>query len=344
MLRVYCAILHVTSRAGALRLLFAFCTNVGKRVVNFAPPVLYMSILYGYSIPRRMGVLMLAKLRTRYSLVFSALVVVVFAVVGQLCLEPWSWLVEGTGFLADDAVLNDAVFTLFYETVCALVMLLILWGTGRLDMITRRGSGLKHGLGVGAAMLAYAVVMAGAVSMVSSTMGFSLNPPLLIALSALSYLFVGVAEEFMARSIVAETLLEHFGTSRAGALKAMVASGILFGLLHVSNCFTVSMSFGIPNVISATALGMVLAAVYFRCGNIWTTVILHGVYDIGCSAMIVIYNVGTIQDAANLAGGTDSSPIFTIVTTILKFALAFWLLRKAKADEVKTAWAGTIEE
>ncbi len=60
--------------------------------------------------------------------------------------------------------------------------------------------------------------------------------------------------------------------------------------------------------------------------------------------MIVIYNVGTIQDAANLAGGTDSSPTFTIVTTILKFALAFWLLRKAKADEVKTAWAGTIEE
>ena len=36
---------------------------------------------------------------------------------------------------------------------------------------------------------------------------------------------VGVAEEFLFRGVIAQTLLEHFGTSRAGIWKACLLSG-----------------------------------------------------------------------------------------------------------------------
>ena len=51
-------------------------------------------------------------------------------------------------------------------------------------------------------------------------------------------MLVGVAEEFLFRGVVAETLLEHFGTSRGGIWKACLLSGVLFGCAHLTNLFT----------------------------------------------------------------------------------------------------------
>ena len=46
---------------------------------------------------------------------------------------------------------------------------------------------------------------------------------------------VGVAEEFLFRGVIAQTLLEHFGTSRAGVWKACLLSGLYFGAAHLTN-------------------------------------------------------------------------------------------------------------
>ncbi len=286
---------------------------------------------------------MLVKFREKYPLIFVALAVVIFAVAGHLCAWPWLFLMEQTGFLADDYTMTDAAFTIFYETVCTVFMLLILAGSKRLSLLGHRGLGFRHGLAVGGAMLVYAAIMgAGSCAIGSTELGLSVNPVLTIVVSVISYLFVGLAEELMARAVVAETLLEHFGTERGGVLKATLLSGLLFGLLHIGNVFSVSLSFGIPNTISAFALGCVLAAIYYRCGNIWATITLHAFYDIGVSSIVVFMNMGTIQDAAALAESGDSSPLFTIITVIIKFALAYFLLRKSKAPEVKQAWSDVV--
>ncbi len=288
---------------------------------------------------------MLVTFREKHPIIFAALAVALFAVVGQLSAEPWLLLIEKTGFLADDYTMADAVFTVYYETVCTIVMLLVLWGTKRLGLLRHRGIGFFRGLGVGAFVLVYAIVTAIFVCMVGmSEFKLSFNPALTIVMSVISYLFVGLAEELMARAVVAETILEHFGTERAGILKACLLSGFLFGLLHISNIFTVSASFGIPNAISAFALGCVLAAIYYRCGNIWVTIVLHAVYDIGVSSIIVFLNMGTISDAAEAAASSGDSPLFTIVTVVIKFALAYFLLRKSKTAEVQQAWADVISK
>lgn len=288
---------------------------------------------------------MLVKFREKFPLIFGALAIVIFAAVGQLSAEPWYLLVENTGFLADDYTMADAVFTIYYETVCSIVMLLILWGTKRTGLLRHRGIGFFRGLSVGAFVLVYALITGIVVCVVGmSEFKLSFNPALTILASVVSYLFVGLAEELMARAVVAETMLEHFGTEHAGILKAMLISGSLFGLLHISNIFTVSASFGIPNAISAFALGCVLAAIYYRCGNIWVTILIHAVYDIGVSAIIVFLNMGTISDAAAAAESSGDSPLFTIVTVLIKFAIAFFLVRKSKTTQVQQAWSDIISK
>lgn len=48
-------------------------------------------------------------------------------------------------------------------------------------------------------------------------------------------ILVGVAEELVFRGVIAQTLLERYGTARAGAWKACLVSGALFGAAHLSN-------------------------------------------------------------------------------------------------------------
>ena len=40
---------------------------------------------------------------------------------------------------------------------------------------------------------------------------------------------IGLAEESLFRGVIAQTLLEHCGASRAGIWKAVVLSGLIFG-------------------------------------------------------------------------------------------------------------------
>ena len=73
----------------------------------------------------------------------------------------------------------------------------------------------------------------------------------------------------------AQTLLERYGTARAGVWKACLVSGVLFGAAHLSNLLG-SEAFGVlMQCVFAASLGVMLAAIYFRTGNLWVTVFLH---------------------------------------------------------------------
>lgn len=87
---------------------------------------------------------------------------------------------------------------------------------------------------------------------------------------------VGVAEEFIFRGVIAQSLLERFGTGRAGVWKACLLSGLLFGAAHLTNLLS-SAPFGVlMQCVFAASLGTLFAAIYFRTGNLWVTVFLHG--------------------------------------------------------------------
>ena len=143
---------------------------------------------------------------------------------------------------------------------------------------------------------------------------------------------VGVAEEFIFRGVIAQTLLEHFGTSRAGVWKACLLSGVLFGAAHLTNILS-SAPFGVlMQCVFAASLGTLFAAIYFRTGNLWVTVFLHGAMDISSMLIGGLYGTTTVADAVS---GYDASMLLSVLLYLIPTAV---LLRKKKLPEVQLYW------
>ena len=143
---------------------------------------------------------------------------------------------------------------------------------------------------------------------------------------------VGVAEEFLFRGVVAETLLEHFGTSRTGVWKACLLSGVLFGAAHLTNILGSAVFGVLMQCVFAASLGTLFAAVYFRTGNIWVTVFLHGAMDITSMLIGGLYGTTTVAEAVS---GYDASMLLSVLLYLIPTA---FLLRKKKLPEVQLYW------
>ena len=155
-----------------------------------------------------------------------------------------------------------------------------------------------------------------------------LQPAFSISSFFVSMALVGVAEEFIFRGVIAQSLLEHFGTGRAGVWKACLLSGLLFGAAHLTNLLS-SAPFGVlMQCVFAASLGTLFAAIYFRTGNLWVTVFLHGAMDI--TSMLVGGLYGT-EDVAESISGYDASMMLSILIYLIP---TLFLLRKKKIGEV----------
>ena len=218
------------------------------------------------------------------------------------------------------------------EAVGLAVALLLLARTGRLDLLHRRGCGFLNGLLVGM----YPLVFIGYNAFGSLVLGRPengvLQPAARICTFLVSMAMVGVAEEFIFRGVIAQTLLEHFGTSRAGVWKACLLSGVLFGAAHLTNILS-SAPFGVlMQCVFAASLGTLFAAIYFRTGNLWVTVFLHGAMDISSMLIGGLYGTTTVADAVS---GYDASMLLSVLLYLIPTAV---LLRKKKLPEVQLYW------
>ena len=137
--------------------------------------------------------------------------------------------------------------------------------------------------------------------------------------------------------IIAQTLLERYGTARAGVWKACLVSGVLFGAAHLSNLLG-SAPFGVlMQCVFAASLGVMLAAIYFRTGNLWVTVFLHSAMDI--AAMLIGGLYGTTSVAESVSG-YDASRLLSVAVYLIP---TVFLLRKKKLPEVQLYWGGIVK-
>ena len=272
---------------------------------------------------------MLKRLRTAHPLVFCVLAEVVF--LASLFVTDLIFTIVLVLFRADFSALDTYLYSTLQELVGALVAVLFLVRTDRAGLLRRRGSGFWNGLLVGMYPLAFICY-----SIYSALIFERPDTPLLPAGRILSFLacmaMVGVAEEFLFRGVIAETLLEHFGTSRAGVWKACLLSGVLFGAAHLTNILG-SAPFGVlMQCVFAASLGTLFAAVYFRTGNLWVTVFLHGAMDISSMLIGGLYGTTTVAEAVS---GYDASMLLSVLLYLLPTA---FLLRKKKLPEVQLYW------
>lgn len=215
-----------------------------------------------------------------------------------------------------------------------LLAVLLLWRTRRLWVYTRRGRGFLDGLLVGMfpfVMLSFSLSVN--LALIGPPEGAALKAGWRVAAFFLAMLMIGLAEESVFRGIIAQTLLEHFGPSRAGVWKACLLSGLLFGAGHMINLIS-SQPLGVLIQCCITAsLGMLYAAVYFRTGNLWVLIFLHTLQDVAALIHTGLYD-GT-GDIGEVVSSYDPSMLMGVVVYLIP---TVFLLRKKRCHEVALFW------
>ena len=269
---------------------------------------------------------MLKRLRTAHPILYCILSEVLF--LGSMVVFSLLATIVLAAAGADFDTMDGYLFGSVQEAVGLAVALLLLTRTGRLDLLRRRGCGFLNGLLVGM----YPLFFIGYTFFGTLAFGRPDTP-----LLPLPRILVGVAEELVFRGIIAQTLLERYGTARAGVWKACLVSGVLFGAAHLSNLLG-SAPFGVlMQCVFAASLGVMLAAIYFRTGNLWVTVFLHSAMDI--AAMLIGGLYGTTSVAESVSG-YDASRLLSVAVYLIP---TVFLLRKKKLPEVQLYWGGIVK-
>ncbi len=273
---------------------------------------------------------MLKRLRKAHPILFCILAEVAF--LASLFVTDLVFTLVLVLLRVDISGLDTYLYSALQELVGVLVAVLFLARTGRTGLLRRRGSGFFNGLLVGM----YPLVFIGYTAFGSLVLGRPengvLQPAARICTFLVSMAMVGVAEEFLFRGVVAETLLEHFGTSRTGVWKACLLSGVLFGAAHLTNILGSAVFGVLMQCVFAASLGTLFAAVYFRTGNIWVTVFLHGAMDITSMLIGGLYGTTTVAEAVS---GYDASMLLSVLLYLIPTA---FLLRRKKLPEVQLYW------
>ena len=278
---------------------------------------------------------MLKRLRRAHPVGYCLLTEVVFLAV--LMVVPVLLVLLLAMLGVDLTRVDDYFLSAIQELLGALVAVFFLKKTDRLGLLRRRGSGFFNGILVGMfpfAMICYTLYG-------KLLFGMPTDRPLRtgwqIAWYFIGMFTVGVAEEFLFRGVIAETLLEHFGTSRAGVWKACLLSGVLFGAAHLTNLSS-SAPFGVLMQCAFSAsLGALFAAIYFRTGNLWVTVFLHGAMDIASMLIGGLYGTTSVAESVS---GYDASRLLSVAVYLIP---TVFLLRKKKLPEVQLYWGGIVK-
>ena len=268
---------------------------------------------------------MLKRLRTAHPILYCILSEVLF--LGSMVLFSLLATIGLAAAGADFDTMDGYLLGSVQEAVGLAVALLLLARTGRLDLLHRRGCGFLNGMLVGM----YPLFFIGYTTV--GTLAFDRPDTPLLPLSRiltfmLNMILVGVAEELVFRGIIAQTLLERYGTARAGVWKACLVSGVLFGAAHLSNLLG-SAPFGVlMQCVFAGSLGVLFAAIYFRTGNLWVLVFLHGAQD---AASLLAGGLYGTENMSTAVSSYDSTMLLSVLVYLIP---TFFLLRKKKIGEV----------
>ena len=230
------------------------------------------------------------------------------------------------GMLLGNSGVDGYVLQTLQELVGAVLAFAALNVSGCADILTKRGIGFGKGLIVGGYFLFIGVYSAIVYTVIYEGER-TLRPWYLIAVFVICMIFVGITEEFLCRGVLAELLLRHYGATKEGVWKAVIISGVLFGLAHLSNLLGAEPVGVLVQCVIAGMMGMAFAAIYFRTGCIWVTVALHAFVDV-CA--LITGGLYTGEIAETISGYQPIQLIGVLPYVILLLVL----LRKKKMEQI----------
>lgn len=224
---------------------------------------------------------------------------------------------------------DNIILYIAYEVVNIIISFLFVALFGNLKVYTDKGMWKTFSAGGYMAIMQtlLLLMMASAAALSAETKWVS---PL-GALAGIVMLFgIGFREESLFRGIVVNNIAEKYIKSRKGVFAVAIASGVIFGLVHMTNIFVGADLFSatIQSVVAVGA-GFYFAAVYLRGGSLWALIIMHTIADAASlfNSTFTINN-GSLIDAINDIGLQNLAPFFILT------AIGLYLLRREKCDEI----------
>lgn len=179
-------------------------------------------------------------------------------------------------------------FNFYLELICTFIVVLIMLASGNSYVFTCKKEGFFKSLKKGWPMLIMSIVtlIYSIISIASDEFNF-LNFISLI----LFCLSIGLFEEFLCRGWLLNEFLERFGSTKKGVISSLIASSVIFGLMHLTNIFatTYTVTMVILQIINAVALGFFLSSLYYKTKNIWSVIFYHAFWDF--AIMLSEYNL-----------------------------------------------------
>ena len=138
----------------------------------------------------------------------------------------------------------------------------------------------------------------------------------------------GVSEEVLCRSFTVSNLMRIWKDKPHRILRCALVSGGAFGLLHATNVIVTGDPLAaLVQVIYTAGLGVLYGAIYLRTRSIWGVMLLHTLTDI--TAFIAVFD----------GSATGMDILFCVFGTLLFVALALYLIRPTKRQEIDALWA-----
>ena len=225
-----------------------------------------------------------------------------------------------------------------FELSLLIMVLIMMKVTGQIRVLKAPRGTFFRGLFTGGFMIAmglFAIISA----TVSRMDSLAFQGKGTILFSTVFFIFTGMAEEFMFRGITADVVLRRgFGAVRGEDVveitpghvwKAVFISGLLFGLMHALNFLSARPEGVVVQMLSAVLLGMVIAAVYCRSGNIWAVAAIHAFNDIAAGFPTLI-----LRGDGGISGIIGSYGLSHLLSLIPYAVVLIIILRPGKIKEI----------
>lgn len=166
-----------------------------------------------------------------------------------------------------------------------------------------------------------------------TAIGYSNLTAKTVALCLFDAVAVGIQEETAFRALSGANFMHVRPDGHRLALFVTI-SGLFFGLCHMGNIATVGADFDetLMQVIMASGLGVLLAAVYFRTGSIIPGIVYHVLVDF--PSFLIGETTEYVPEPV-----TPESVIVECVLGLIIAGIGYLYLRRSKQEQMKAVWA-----
>lgn len=185
---------------------------------------------------------------------------------------------------------SDYLFNLYSEIIVILLMLIVGWKFSLIDETFFTKRNFLKGIKLTIPIMLFAIVLTLISIFATPSLKFKLNFNLLI-LTLFYALSVGFAEEIICRGLIFNNFIRKTGTTKKGLIFSMLATSIIFGLMHFGNVSMSSILDVTQQVIYAIIIGIVFNFIYITVGNLTVLCISHGLFDFFAFVIFSLYDI-----------------------------------------------------